>query len=91
MFCGFNKINLEVLSLVRKKENIDDIECDLNDARKLLDILDDFQPNFIINCAAKVDFSENSIKEQYNVNVLAPTILASWCFENNVHLCLEGL
>ena len=87
VLCGqLKKTSYRILPFVRKKNSVNDIECDFNDARKLLDNLDEYQPNFIINCAAKVDFSENSIKEQYNVNALAPSILASWCFENNAHL-----
>ena len=52
----------------------------------MLDALNKYQPEVIINCAAKVDFSEDSVQEQYNVNALAPAVLAAWCLDNSAHL-----
>tara|TARA_B100000795_G_scaffold269472_1_gene258938 strand:- start:1423 stop:2244 length:822 start_codon:yes stop_codon:yes gene_type:complete len=71
---------------VRKKNNPNDIECDLGNIDILLTVLNKYQPDVIINCAAKVNFLDDSEQEQYNVNALAPSVIASWCAENNAHL-----
>ena len=75
-----------VLPLVRKKKNTNDIECDISNTSNLLNVLNDYQPDVIVNCAARVDFTEGSMQEQYRVNALAPAILASWCVGNSAHL-----
>jgi dTDP-4-dehydrorhamnose reductase len=75
-----------VIPIVRVKKNVGDIACDIGDSNALLGILNKHSPNFIINCAAKVDFSEKSRLVQYRVNALAPALMAGWCVENNVHL-----
>ncbi len=78
--------NHRILPLVRKRIGINDIECNIGNISSLLGVLNEYQPEMIINCAAKVDFSGNSMQEQYNVNALVPAILASWCESNNAHL-----
>lgn len=80
------KTSHSVLSLVRKKKSTNEIECDVGNASKLLNALNEYKPDAIINCAASVDFTEESIQEQYRVNALAPAILASWCVSYHAHL-----
>jgi len=80
------KTSHTVLPFVRKKKSANDIECNIGNVSNFLHALNEYQPEVIINCAAKVDFSENTVQEQYNVNALAPAILASWCLDNNAHL-----
>ena len=75
-----------VIPIVRRKKNSYDVECDLGNPTLILKLLNKYKPEAIINCAAKVDFSEISSKEQYNVNALAPAIIASWCFDNGAHI-----
>ena len=59
---------------------------DLSNLKNINVFLDKCNPNVIINCAAKVNFLDDSEQEQYNVNALAPSVIASWCAENNAHL-----
>ncbi|MDC3397659.1 sugar nucleotide-binding protein [Candidatus Pelagibacter ubique] len=80
------KTSHTVLPFVRKKKKTNAIECDVGNVSNLLSSLNEYQPEVIINCAAKVDFSENSAEEQYSINALVPAILASWCSNNNTHL-----
>lgn len=75
-----------VWPLVRKKQRSQDIECNMENLTGLLDRLNQYQPDIIINCAAKVDFSQNSRQGQYKVNALAPAVLAGWCLDNGSHL-----
>ena len=75
-----------VIPFVRKKVGLGDIECDIGNTNKLLISLDEQRPDVVINCAAKVDFSERSIQDQYNVNALAPAVIASWCMDNKAYL-----
>jgi dTDP-4-dehydrorhamnose reductase len=86
LFNKLQKTNHTVLPFVRKKKSANDIECDIGNASNLLNALNEYQPDVIINCAAKVDFSEDSMQEQYNVNVLTPAVIASWCVSNDAHL-----
>ena len=86
LFNQLQKTNHTILPFVRKKKSANDIECNVGNASNLLNALNEYQPDVIINCAAKVDFSGNSMQEQYNVNTLAPAIHASWCESNNAHL-----
>lgn len=86
LFNQLQKTNHTILPFVRKKKSANDIECNVGNASNLLNALNEYQPDVIINCAAKVDFSGNSMQEQYNVNALAPAIHASWCESNNAHL-----
>ena len=86
LFNQLQKTIHTVLPFVRKKKKTNDIECDVGNVRNLLNALKEYQPEVIINCAAKVDFSENPAEELYRVNALAPIILASWCSNNNTHL-----
>lgn len=80
------KTSHTIFPLVRKKKSPCFIECDMGNASSLLDALNEYQPDIIINCAAKVDFTGESMQEQYRVNALAPTLLASWCVSNDTHL-----
>jgi dTDP-4-dehydrorhamnose reductase len=75
-----------IIPFVRKKEGPDDIECDIGNTNNLLVALNEYQPDAVINCAAKVDFSENSKQDQYNINALAPAVIASWCVNNDAYL-----
>jgi len=86
LFNQLQKTKHRVLPFVRKKENANDIECDVGNASNLLNALNEYQPEVIINCAAKVDFSEGLVQEQYNVNALAPAVIASWCMDNKAYL-----
>jgi dTDP-4-dehydrorhamnose reductase len=86
LFNQLQKTTHTVLPFVRKKKKTNDIECDVGNVRNLLNALKEYQPEVIINCAAMLDFSENSAEEQYRVNALAPIILASWCSKNKTHL-----
>ena len=80
------KTSHTILPFVRKKKNANDIECDIGNASDLLNALNEYQPDVIINCAAKVDFTAGSMQEQYSINALAPAVLASWCASNDTHL-----
>ena len=80
------KTNHKIFPLVRKSKGVNDIECDIGNTRSLLTILNKYRPNVIVNCAAKVDFSERPIQDQYNVNALAPAVIASWCMDNKAYL-----
>ena len=80
------KTSHTIFPFVRKKKSANDIECDVGNISNLLNALDKYQPDSIINCAAKVDFTDGSMQEQYKVNALAPIVLASWCISNNAHL-----
>lgn len=62
------------------------VACDIGHPNELLEALNRHKPEAIINCTAKVDFLEGSKQEQFNVNALAPAIMASWCATNNAHL-----
>jgi len=75
-----------VIPFVRKKAGLGDIECDIGNINDLLIALNEHKPNTVINCAAKVDFSENSKQDQYNINALAPAVIASWCARNDAYL-----
>jgi len=75
-----------IIPLVRQWKNVNDIECDIGNPIKLLEVLNNLDPQVIINCAAKVDFSSSSLVEQYKVNALAPSVVASWCSESKAHL-----
>jgi len=74
------------IPFVRKKVGLGDIECDIGNTNNLLIALNEYQPDAVINCAAKVNFSENSMQDQYNINALAPAVIASWCVNNDAHL-----
>jgi len=74
------------IPFVRKKVGPGDIECDIGNTNNLLIALNEHRPDAVINCAAKVDFSENSKQDQYNINALAPAVIASWCVNNDAHL-----
>ena len=86
LFNQMQKTNHKIFPLVRKSKGVNDIECDIGNTRSLLTILNKYKPNVIVNCAAKVDFSERSIQDQYNVNALAPAVIASWCMDNKAYL-----
>ena len=62
------------------------IACNLENPQEILSILNQKKPEAIINCAAKVDFSDNSLLEQYATNTVAPAIMALWCSKNKTHL-----
>ena len=86
LFGQLKKTSYTLFPIVRKKINTEDIECDIGNASNLLTVLNYYQPDIIINCAAKVDFTDNSMTGQYNVNAVAPTVFSYWCVENNAYL-----
>lgn len=71
----FRETNHTILPLVRHKRNIGDIICDIRNPNELLKSLNYCKSSVIINCAAKVDFSDSTHKEQYETNALAPSIM----------------
>ena len=86
LFNQLQKTSHTILPFVRKKKSAYDIECDVGNASNLLNALNEYQPDVIINCAARVDFTRGSMQEQYRINALAPTVLASWCVSNDARL-----
>jgi dTDP-4-dehydrorhamnose reductase len=83
-----DKLNKQysVIPIARNSKNNNSIQCDISNSILLLDALNKYKPNVIINCAAKVDFSSDNNFAQYQINALSPAIMASWCVENNAHL-----
>ena len=43
-------------------------------------------PDVIVNCAACVDFGNAVLSKQYDLNVVVPSIFASWAKKNSKHL-----
>lgn len=87
LYQQLKKTRHDILPVVRSKtDKILHTVCNIADATSLLDLLNKYKPNIIINCAAKVDFSDNLQQEQYKTNALAPSVMAAWAAENNAHL-----
>ena len=63
-------------------------ECDLSDLNVLRKILNDFQPNLIINTAAytAVDKAELEYELAFAINALAPELMAKYAVTHNVSL-----
>ena len=59
-----------------KKKNY--IFCNLNNLKKLKNVLDKCNPNVIINLAAEVNFNKNT-KDMYAVNSSCPYEIAKFC------------
>jgi len=66
-----------------KKKNY--IFCNLNNLKKLKNVLDKQNPNVIINLAAEVNFNKNT-KDMYVVNSFCPYEIAKFCKKKNAHL-----
>ena len=63
-------------------------DCDLSDLNVLRKILNDFQPNLIINTAAytAVDKAELEYELAFAINALAPELMAKYAVTHNVSL-----
>ena len=63
-------------------------ECDLSDLNVLRKILNDFQPNLIINTAAytAVDKAELDYELAFSINALAPELMAKYAVTHNISL-----
>ena len=63
-------------------------ECDLSDLNVLRKILNDFQPNLIINTAAytAVDKAELEYELAFAINALAPELMAKYAVTHNISL-----
>lgn len=63
-------------------------EADLCDAASLDTTLARHQPRVVLNCAAynQVDLAESDSTSAWNVNAIAPGLLADWCRKNEVKL-----
>ena len=63
-------------------------ECDLSDLNALKKVLNDFQPNLIINTAAytAVDKAEQEHDLAFTINALVPEVLAKYAVTNNASL-----
>jgi len=63
-------------------------DCDLSDLNVLRKILNDFQPNLIINTAAytAVDKAELDYELAFSINALAPELMAKYAVTHNISL-----
>ena len=63
-------------------------ECDLSDLHALEKLLNDFQPNLIINTAAytAVDKAEQEHDLAFTINALVPEVLAKYAVTHNASL-----
>jgi len=63
-------------------------ECDLSDLHALEKLLNDFQPNLIINTAAytAVDKAEQEHELAFTINALVPEVLAKYAVTHNASL-----
>jgi dTDP-4-dehydrorhamnose reductase len=65
-----------------------DYQLDLTSPSALKNILDEIQPEVLINCAAytAVDKAESQQELAFALNAAGPQLLAKWCAANNSHL-----
>ena len=62
------------------------INIDLTNYNQLLKMIYEVNPDVIVNCAACVDFGNAVLSKQYDLNVVVPSIFASWAKKNSKHL-----
>ena len=85
VFCTFENAGYSVVATARKTgESL--IKLDLGIPESIIPILNKYQPDVIINCAAVADFTANIKNKLYPVNSLAPAIMASWCMTKGSYL-----
>jgi nucleoside-diphosphate-sugar epimerase len=63
----------------RQANSSRDIVCDIGDPPELLKLLQDVQPNIIVNLAAHIGFNNEELEDLYPTNSLAPAIMADYC------------
>lgn len=62
------------------------LAADLGRPETVMALLDSVQPDAIVNCAARVDFSTNVLPGLFPVNVLVPALAAQWCHARDRYL-----
>jgi len=74
--------------LLPKATALDRSQADLNQPEKLTAVLNEYEPNIVINAAAytAVDLAEKELETAKRVNGEAPGILARWCADQSAVL-----
>jgi len=80
-----NDYGYSLIFLGKKKKKKNYFFCDLNNTEKLKLILNDLNPDVIVNLAAVVDFNKK-YKQIYKINSLCPYEIAKFCKKRNIHL-----
>ena len=60
--------------------------ADMGEPAAIMELLERFKPQAIVNCAATVDFGPDALARQYPVNCLLPSLLAAWCARTGTYL-----
>jgi dTDP-4-dehydrorhamnose reductase len=63
-------------------------ECDFLKPESLISVLEQIQPEVVINCAAytQVDAAETDVETVRQVNAKTPQVIANWCADNAASL-----
>lgn len=78
-----------VIGTSRHQQSSDNPEikvCDFLNQNSVVDLIDEFEPNIIINCAAytKVDLAESNLEENKLVNAIIPGVIAQKAKEKDI-------
>jgi len=80
------KLNDYDVTAASRKQKAGNVACDLENVSDVIHLLEDVNPDVIVNCAAIVEFSGNTLESQYTVNTLVPGVFADWCSKNDKYL-----
>jgi nucleoside-diphosphate-sugar epimerase len=80
-----NQGDYQVIAVARSSDR-DVINADLSSPQVVLDLLNRYHPDVVVNCAARIDFAPQVLPLLYSVNTVLPALLANWCSMNGGYL-----
>ena len=76
--------NYQVITSARQLNS--DYPIDLNQPQHIISIITKIRPNVIVYTSAVAEWGSKVLQKMYAVNILAPSIIAKYCSDENIHL-----